>query len=240
LPSDTPWISPSQQIATVPRRLGGIGGSRLNSCTMTSMNTPQSGNSTGELFRSGENWKLNACVNYIHDDWDLYAEGFFRAVTNLVRTVAETDGQDIDFLIYPIVFCSRHALELQLKSSVRRGKLLLEKQSVAYPQGHKLILDSGERSLWKECRAIAEAVWPDGSTDQLDKIEAILLEFAKYDPDGQAFRYPIDTKGSRTKADLTHINIETFYKLTKEAYRMLDGMASAYEQLYEQQQEMEH
>jgi hypothetical protein len=207
---------------------------------MTFMDTTQSGDPNGELFLSGENWKLNACVNYVQDDWDLYAEGFFRAAEKLIQTVKERNGQDIDFLIYPIVFCSRHALELQLKASVRWGRLLLQKKSHDYPKGHKLVKGFGEGSLWKECRAIAEEVWPDSPADQLDGIEATLLEFEKHDPDGQAFRYPVDTKGTRTKAALTHINIETFYELAKAAYSMLDGMATAYEEYWEQRQEMEH
>ena len=202
------------------------------------MNDLESGKSEGKLFRSGRNWKLNACVNYVHDDWDLYAEGFFKAAEELIRTVVEKNGQDIDYLIYPIVFCFRHALELQLKASIRWGRLLLGKQSKGYPQGHKLTQDRKGIPLWMECRSIAETVWPDSPTNELDEIEVTLLELEKHDSDGQAFKYSVDTQGSRTKADLTHINIEAFYELAKKAYRLLDSIATGCEEMWRQQMEM--
>lgn len=37
------------------------------------------GEDEDQLFQSTTNWRFNACVNFLHDDWDLYAEGYNRA-----------------------------------------------------------------------------------------------------------------------------------------------------------------
>lgn len=181
-----------------------------------------------DLFRSAEDWQLNACVNFGHDDWDVYAEGYRRAGEILVARLAETNSESIDFLIYPLVFLFRHALELQLKSSIRWGRLVLNRPSRGYPLGHNLL------DFWSDCRPLAEEFWPAESSDLLDDIEQTLSEFEEHDPDGQAFRYSVDTGGARTKPRLTHINLGVFYEQAIKAYDLLDGMNTAFENAWQE------
>jgi len=181
-----------------------------------------------DLFRSAKDWQLNACVNFGHDDWDVYAEGYRRAGEILIARLAATNGESIDFLVYPLVFLFRHALELHLKSAIRWGRLVLNRPSRGYPLGHKLI------EFWSDCRALAEEYWPDDPTDLLDDIERTLREFEKHDPDGQAFRYSVDTGGTRTKPRLTHINLRVFYEQAIKAYNLLDGMSTAFENAWQE------
>lgn len=155
----------------------------------------------------------------------------------LIREVAAKGGQSIDFLIYPIVFCFRHAIELQLKAAVHWGRRYLGKPSPDYPAGHILVSSSRGTELWKECRSIAEEIWPEGSNDELDDAGRVLQELETYDLDGQAFRYPTDTKGHRTKAGLTHINIQEFYEAAERAYRLLDGISTGCEAMWETRME---
>lgn len=197
----------------------------------------KSSESVRELFRTGDNWKLNACVNYIRDDWCLYAEGFRMGAEALIREVINNGGRSIDLLIYPVVSCFRHAIELQLKAAVHWGRRYLGELSPNYPEGHILVSSYKGTELWKECRSIAEQVWPEGSSDELDNAERILREFETHDRDGQAFRYPSDTKGERTKAALTHINIQEFYDAAERAYRLLDGISTGCEAMWEEQME---
>jgi hypothetical protein len=114
-------------------------------------------------------------------------------------------------------------LELQLKSAIRWGRLMLDKSSRGYPMGHKLL------DFWGDCRALAEEFWSNGPSDLLNDIERILNEIQEHDPDGQAFRYPVDTDGAQTKAQLTHINLTVFHQQAVSAYDLLDGMSTAYE-----------
>lgn len=207
------------------------------SCIIVLMMESSSPQSIGDLFRSGDNWKLNACVNYIHDDWSLYAEGFHMGAKALIGEVVKDGGQSIDLLIYPVVFCFRHAIELQLKAAVHWGRRYLGRPSPDYPAGHILVSSSKGTELWKECRSIAKEVWPEGSNDELDDAERILRELEAHDRDGQAFRYPMDTKGERTKAALTHINIQEFYEAAERAYRLLDGISTGCEAMWVERME---
>jgi hypothetical protein len=54
-----------------------------------------------KLFRSGEDWQMNACLNYGDGSW-LYINGYLTAAQSLVPQVIETCREQ-DGLIYPIV-----------------------------------------------------------------------------------------------------------------------------------------
>lgn len=205
-------------------------------CMIARMRDKEKSKPPGDLFRSGDNWKLNACVNFVRDDWSLYAEGFHMGAEALIRGVVDSRGQSIDFLIYPIAFCYRHAIELQLKAAVHWGRKYLGESSPTYPHGHTLA-SSQRKALWEECRSIAERVWPEGPQNELDDVEKILLESETHDPIGQAFRYPVDSKGIRTKADLTHINLQEFHAKAESAYKLLDGISTGCQAMWEQRME---
>lgn len=179
--------------------------------------------SQDQLFSSADDWRFNACVDFLFDDWDLYAQGYRKAGGILATRLAETGGEEVDFLVYPLVFLFRHALELQLKSVIRWGRRALQKPSSEYPSGHKLF------DFWGECRVLAEEFWPSGPSTQLDEIEQTLKEFQKHDPIGQAFRYSTEVSGAQTKPGLTHINIRAFCERAIAAFDLLDGMSTAYE-----------
>ena len=55
--------------------------------------------------------------------WHLYVEGYRRAADRLVETIFE---QDLDYLVYPILFLYRHYLEVGLKSLYLLYGLYLE------------------------------------------------------------------------------------------------------------------
>ena len=70
------------------------------------------------MFRTGSDIHLNACVGYngfpsIHT----YQHGYHQAVVSLIET-AKKDSWDSDSLIYPILFCARHSIELFLKKQI--------------------------------------------------------------------------------------------------------------------------
>jgi len=190
------------------------------------------GNET--LFGSGDDWKLNACVNFLRDDWCLYAQGFHLGAETLIREVAETRGKHVDLYVYPIIFCFRHAIEMELKAAVYWGRHYLGRVSPGYPVGHTLLSACRGIALWPECRSIVEEIWPEGSEAYLDDMERLLREFEAHDPDGQAFRYPTDTQGERTKPTLTHINIQDFYESAEQLYRLLDGISTACQAMWEE------
>ena len=182
------------------------------------------GQDDDSLFGSGPNWHFNACVNFIHDDSDLYAEGYRRAGEIVTHWLADNEAQGLDFLVYPLVFLFRHALELQLKSAIRWGRFALHKSERGFPTHHRIA------DLWHMCRPLVEEYWANSSDDLLNEVEITLKEFQQHDPSGQDFRYSRRTDGTKTTPELSHINMEAFYEKVTKAYDLLDGISTGFEE----------
>lgn len=103
----------------------------------------------------------------------------------------------------------------------------MHKTKHGFPEHHRL------GDLWDVCRPLAEEFWPRESLDPLNEIETTLKEFQQHDPKGQDFRYSARSDGTRTTPELTHVNIEAFYDKATEAYRLLDGMSTAFEEAWQ-------
>jgi len=174
---------------------------------------------SGSLFSSGPDWRLNACVNYAFDDLYAYAEGYRRAGDMLAEQLIADPTHGLDFVVYPLVFLYRHAIELQLKGVIRDGRRLLRLRAVPRKKLENHELDK----LWELARPILEGVWPEGDTRCLDRIDAVVRELTEADPSSQAFRYDRDTHGNRTKPKLTHVNVEQFRRVARHTYDLLDG-----------------
>jgi hypothetical protein len=90
-------------------------------------------------------------------------------------------------LICPILFLYRHGLELAMKW------VIIEyggHAGVSESTGHSLL------ALWERCRRVILQVGSDGEDEALLSVDALVREFHKLDPDGQAFRYATTTSGT--------------------------------------------
>lgn len=112
----------------------------------------------------------------------------YKLAADLLVEHASTETWRKDVLIFPIVFCYRHYLELILKS-------LLDDYG---PMGgvpanwsqHKL------DELWSDFRILLRNIGSGHSDeDGTDAVEQCVAEFAKLDPISQTFRYPANRKG---------------------------------------------
>src|SRR5260370_40503806 len=74
------------------------------------------GKGHNSLFRSGPNFRLNACVgrNGGRAGFDRYARGYFEAGARLVKSLQDNPF-GVDLLIYPLVMNYRHGIEAALK-----------------------------------------------------------------------------------------------------------------------------
>ncbi|MEE8167729.1 MAG: hypothetical protein V3T58_02510 [Candidatus Hydrothermarchaeales archaeon] len=178
-----------------------------------------------DLYKSGEG------------NWNIYAEGYKRAGDWLFERVNQGRA-DQDFVVYPIVFLYRHAIELKLKWIIEiGGRLIDEPRDLRI--SHDLI------ALWKECREILEKVWSEGSSDTLDTAEKIINQFSKEDPESMTFRYPVDTDGNFLIPDSKLINLENLKDVVEGIYNLLNGSSTGiseyldgkYESEYHRQQE---
>ena len=89
----------------------------------------------------------------------------------------------IDLLIYPIVFCFRHGIELAIKDLV----IILPKlwnQTNAIQLTHDLIND------WTLARGFLSQEPFQSNDATTDQVEKVLTDLVALDPNGQAFRFP--------------------------------------------------
>jgi hypothetical protein len=176
------------------------------------------------LFGFREDWWHNACVNFTHNDWDLYAAGYRRAAEVLVEHVRETQTWQ-DTLLYPIVFLYRHYLELRLKLIIRDGSWFLHGRPEV-PVGHQI------ESLWGTAREIIEQMSeqvgekaaPGDPSAPLDEVADLVREFVEIDPGSTSFRYPRDRSGDCSLPGVRYINIAQLQERINPVADFLEGV----------------
>jgi hypothetical protein len=137
--------------------------------------SPPTGVSTGALIHPHSSTRL------------IYMAEGYRIAANLLVKHCIDHVPDRDLVVYPIVFCYRHFLELTLKWML---------QAFGYTVGMKPNWkDHDLATLWKQFKAMP-GEYGAGSQDEGDAVVADLLaEFAKVDQWSFAFRYAHTTKG---------------------------------------------
>jgi hypothetical protein len=182
------------------------------------------------LFGSGADWQANACVNGI-DDSVAYQDGYRRAALHLAEHVCYA-GRGQDFLVYPIVYLYRHHIELTLKSIINVAAFVVD-----YKLTEKDLDTLGRHDLaklWQLARPLLNPTCELGGSpalppDDLEGIDAYILQLHKHDPDGQRFRYST-TKSKKARqlpslpSDLKHINIRNFATAMEKLADYLDAL----------------
>lgn len=158
-----------------------------------------------------------ACVNFANDLL-LYAAGFRQGAEILLGHVRSTT-HDQDFLVYPIVYNLRHAVELLLKQVIRGARHLIDERD-DFPDGHKLNI------LWSTCKPILRRIWSDDPA--YTTIEGTIKKLCVLDPEGEAFRYPVTSKKTgrvpTLDTDLRFLDLGT---LVEDVIVVIDLLAGA-------------
>jgi hypothetical protein len=160
------------------------------------------------IFKNGKNTSLNACVG--KNGWpgtSYYANGFDEATHTLCQSVIAR-GVDPDEIIYPIVFCARHRIELFLKIQIKSIERIKGDITVSDP---KLIKTHNLYRLWTMYKDAANSCDPRFH-NIISILEPSILEFSAVDSTGETFRYAYDNENRKHLEDtVSLINIETFY-----------------------------
>lgn len=190
-------------------------------------------NPNDRLFVGGEpDWWNEACLDWSHDKWSSYVEGYRLAGDAIVERVTSTRSYQ-DFLVYPALFLYRQYLELELKGIIRDARRLLDEPG-GMPKGHKI------QGLWDACSPLVRRIFPNDSPCQLTQLGRLIREFATHDVDAQAFRYPVDVKGNATLADLDRINLRNASDVMGKMSILLGGVSAALDEYLTYKLEMEH
>lgn len=145
------------------------------------------GKQSSALFASDPDPWHNAYLDRVPMPWCLYADGYRRAASLLVER-SET-FYDRNTLIYPIAFLYRQYLELTLKEFILDGNEVVV-AAHPLPKSHKL------DELWELCKRILHERDLPIRKAELTAIEKGIREFSKFDPTSEAFRYPVNKRGS--------------------------------------------
>ena len=200
---------------------------------------PRPGMSLFDTSDEGD-WRPNADMSW-GPNWTLYQYGYAEAAKVLIRRTAA--GKDQDFLIYPILFTARHAIELGLKEIILCGNRLLD-------QDNPNLIRHDLRYLWKIAKPLLAEVealhQPGASEDEATTaFEDMINELSTADPVSMTFRYPVDTEGrpSFIVGDSSGkvprlINTRDLSHTLEAMFNYLDGVGTWLEAILEAVQEM--
>lgn len=166
---------------------------------------------TNETFRRSEDLQfrwLSAVVGTNgFQNIKRYADGYAKATIILLEQLIKSRNTfDVDILVYPIVFCARHSLELYLKDAIMH----LEKIRTGNLENLKQVKSNHDiGKIWKNFKESAV------KTDRrylpiIDKLEEYVADFAEIDSTGQTFRYSNDTDNNLHLQNTPLINLRIF------------------------------
>jgi hypothetical protein len=110
----------------------------------------------------------------------LMLRGYFRGGDLLLDRCLENVNEG-HTLIYPILFCYRHALEMTMKGILDSYG---HRYDVAPPNPNHNLL-----RLWEGCKAIFTKIDDESAATSTSRVEERIKEFHNLDPSAEAFRY---------------------------------------------------
>ncbi len=156
------------------------------------------------LLGPGDNWQMNACLNYGIDGWLVYELGYRKAAEVLTAFVQETASHQ-DGLIFPVIFLWRHHLELKLKSISRAASVLVGRDWQPANEHDLSQLFTSTHALLKDVFAEFDHRVPASEMNDLRKAFAALKTI---DSQSMTFRYPEDLGQQAHLEGVRYINYD--------------------------------
>jgi hypothetical protein len=163
-----------------------------------------------KLFTNEKSFKTGAWLQNPADKFYLYSEGYKQAGILIYNHVVNNPDKN-NTLVYPIIYVFRQYAELQLKELITLGYRYLGLWDKTFPDSHDL------GGLWAIYRKnILPQVDRSINNEILDRVECLIQEFHREDPNSCNFRYPV-TKGRVRKPSLHRqtVDLETFMAVMK-------------------------
>ncbi len=171
------------------------------------------------LFRRGNDLKTEAVLGGLGYDDRLIANGFLTAAEALTKSL-RADSLHPHLLVYPLVFCFRHYLELMLKH------LLRTLRSFAPLKEGQLATVLGQHGIKPLFDLILEASRNVGNSSFAESEDAKILamrinEIHSKDASSYAFRYTQTKDGRPAVTPNTSFDLEAFSNEMKEVAAIL-------------------
>lgn len=164
----------------------------------------------------GGGLSATACIDYGWDKLGRYAVGFARAGQALCAEMVAS-GIALDTLVYPMLYCYRHAIELQLKYMIPDccRWLLIDVPEV---RGHNL-----ER-LWLHVEpALRDVGDSDADRESMRNGAALLKQLDTVDPGGETFRYHERARDGANAFPRRHLNVRVAGEQLQALVNFLDA-----------------
>ena len=168
------------------------------------------------LFEEDELSYFNAILNFVFDDWHLYAQGYKLAGEILYKYI-ESNKVDQDFLVYPFIFLYRHFIELTLKDIIKTGNKYLKNRE-EFSTIHEI------DKLWAEVKKIIIEIKLEVTQDILNGVDNYMSQLSRIDPSSFSFRYPKDKSGRKYLPGYRRIGLKNFYEKMKILSSFLEGI----------------
>jgi len=154
-------------------------------------------------FGESELWDFNACVGPNGGPYDYrdYAIGYFHAGHNIVEDILKNGTNEVDIMIYPLMYSYRHALELSLKNILVNAGIRV----------HSHNLDT----LWKNVESIIISIVSSNEKNCVTSLKEVVDSFLVVDPIGETFRFPEGKDKNLFLQDMRIINILPVYEKMK-------------------------
>lgn len=172
---------------------------------------------------------VTACVGVNGGTNDNYIRtGFHEAVKGIVERIKEIEYEDV--LVYPLIFCARHSVELGLKI-ILRGIIMIyaiKDEKVV----KKVSIDSIlKKALIHDISLLNEQILEYISVDErlVKRYQPIIecLDDYNIDPEGDAFRYTTNVSDipHMESKNITHISLDVFTENYYSLYEMIDNFS---------------
>lgn len=160
-----------------------------------------------------------------------YREGYYDAGVCLAASVGARSG-----LIFPMLFCFRHFVELSLKSLIATYASLAD-----VTPSEKLLRKHDLAKLWTEARRLIEAAESGGGEGDatLANVERCVHELDEADKRSTLFRYATDEAGDSVEGRLPKTEIAQFLKTMANIESFFEGCCAQAEAWQEWKNEME-
>jgi hypothetical protein len=166
-----------------------------------------------------------------------YINGYYEGAVALIEAALDKKPQDL--MIYPILYLTRHMVELHLKSIIRDiyelhmsmfnfGEV---KEAPAQLNDEKLTTTHKLDVLFNMMNEALSKV-TNQKIDQ--KIKSAILDIHNSDPDGQTYRYSVKRDGSKSLPDSKLCDLKNFGSVLRDVHFYLLGVAMWVENQHEE------
>lgn len=162
-----------------------------------------------------------------------YREGYYEAARTLSQHICNDGRSDV---VYPMLFCYRHFVELSTKSLILvYAKLQDDEVRITLPREHSL------GKLWNEAKRLIKQAEPSDRKDDatLRNVERSITELNQVDKNSQLFRYATDKQGDSVESRLPKPDLQQFVTTMENLHSFFAGCEMQAEVWQEYKDEME-